>query len=143
MKVWEALAKKNPMVTITPRETLAGAIRHLVEARIRALPVVDGAKLVGIVTTLDILWNLDARGASALEESVDKVMTRDVVTVDRDAALEDIERTFVERGIGHIPVLEQGKLVGLLTPADVFGCHLDDVQWLHDNLHSYVYGGVR
>ena len=143
MKVWEALAKKTPVITITPHDTLAGAIRKLVKAKVRALPVVDGSKLVGIVTTLDVLWNLDERGASALEELVETVMTRDVVTVDRNAALEDIEDSFVERGIDHIPVLEKGKLVGVLTPADVFGSHLGDVQWLNENLQSYVYGGVR
>ena len=143
MKVWEALARKSPVVTITPKETLADAIRYLVESKIRALPVVDGAKLVGIITTLDILWSLDTRGGVALEEPVDNVMTRDVITVDRNAPLEDIEQVFIEREFSHVPVLEQGKLVGLLTPADVFGSHLGDVQWLNDNLRSYVYGGVR
>lgn len=143
MKVWEALTKKTPVITIGPTETLATAIGLLVEARVRALPVVDEAKLVGIVTTHDILWHLDTQGSVALEQTVDTVMTRDPVTVGSDEPIEKIEQVFVQRDISHIPVLNENKLVGLLTPADVFGSHLGDIEWLNENLQAYVSGGFR
>lgn len=141
MKVWEALARKHPVVTIAPKETVAVAIRSLVNERVHALPVVDQSRLVGIVTTGDILWNLDDRGAVALDETVDRVMTRDPVTVNQESRLVEIEEIFLEHTFSHLPVLEDGKLVGILTPADVFGSQLGDASWLNEHLHSLLHGG--
>ncbi len=101
----------------------------------------DGPKLVGMITTRDVLRRLRDRGADALRDTVGDVMTRPVVSVDHNAPLDDVEFVFGEKGISHIPVVESGKLVGVLTPADVFGSHLDDERWVNAHLRDYLYGG--
>ena len=141
MKVWEALLQKGPSVhTVAAEGPLRAAIHKLVTAKIRALPVVEGDRLVGIVAVRDILARLDEHGGEALDHPVREMMTKDVVSVDRDVALEEVERLFVEHEINHIPVVHDGKLVGVLTPLDVFGTHLDDVQWMNEHLRDYLHG---
>lgn len=118
----------NP-VAITPKTTLPEAHKLMKERRFRRLPVVDHGKLVGIVTLGDIreASPSDATALSVFELNylltqlaVSKLMTPDPVTISPDATICDAANLLLEYKIGGLPVVANGKLVGIITESDIF-----------------------
>lgn len=112
------------VVTLSPQDTAKAALALCRERRIRHLPVLEGGKLVGIVSDRDLRSSTPALGdparAAALEEiRVGDVMARDVVTVLPGDPIEQAANTMRERRIGCLPVVESGELVGIITASDV------------------------
>lgn len=119
----------NP-ITITPDTFFPDAMRIMGERRIRHLPVVDKkGKLVGIVTQTDLL-HASPSPATALSVSevnyllanlrIRDVLSSPAITVSEDTPLEEAARMMVENKIGCLPVMDAGKLVGMITETDVF-----------------------
>jgi acetoin utilization protein AcuB len=112
------------VVALSPETTAAEALGLCRERRIRHLPVVEGGRLVGIVSDRDLRSATPALGdpdrASALERiSITDVMTRDVVSARPDDPIEVAANRMRERRIGCLPVVEGGELVGIITSSDV------------------------
>ena len=113
--------------TLAVGDTLSMARRQIEQGRIRHLPVVDGnERVVGLITHRHILtaWvshgqpGREAPGRVAGEVSVEMLMEKDVLTVDPDTAAAEAARLLISHRFGCLPVVEQGKLVGILTEAD-------------------------
>ncbi len=123
----------NP-VTVTPDTSVPEALRLMRERRIRRLPVVDGrGQLVGIVSDKDLLHVSPSPATSlAIWEihdlvaklKIDKVMTREVITVTEDTPIEDAARIMVDSRIGGMPVMKDKTLVGIITETDIFKAFL-------------------
>lgn len=120
---------RNP-VTILPTMSVQDALALMREKRIRRLLVTDAqGKLVGIVSEKDLLYASPSPTTSLSvyeipyllsKLSVEKVMTRQVLSVTEDAPLEEAALVMADRKIGGLPVLKEGKLVGIITETDVF-----------------------
>jgi acetoin utilization protein AcuB len=116
--------------TISPNALVADAAKLMSQRKVRRLPVIDHARLVGILTKSDLLRagapNLNpfspaARDEPSLQRTVESLMTRSPVTVAPTTPLEDAATKMLERKIGALPVLTaQGSLVGIVTESDVF-----------------------
>ena len=116
-------------ITVTVQETLQGALELMAMKRIRHLPVVDaGGKLLGLLTDRDLrrlapspLFPVDPAVAEAKMEQtmVERVMVRSPATVAPTQNLREAVRTLVEKKYGALPVVENGRLVGIITPIDV------------------------
>jgi CBS domain-containing protein len=119
---------------------VADVIERFTDAPIRCLVVTEGDALVGLVTIRDVLAYIGKHGDGALEAKVEEVMTRDVTSVTLDASVDDAATLFAERGFNHLPVQEEGKVVGLVTPADVLGRHLEEVREDAAHLIDYISG---
>ena len=128
VKVYEWMS--SPVITITPGTLMHTAQRLMKEHHIRRLVVVRGDEIAGIVTLGDIreampsdattlsVWEINTLLAKL---TVDKIMTRPVITVRDDETLFDAAQVMLERKIGGLPVLSaQGDLVGILTESDIF-----------------------
>ncbi|WP_028800222.1 CBS domain-containing protein [Streptomyces sp. 142MFCol3.1] len=116
MKVSDVMTA--PPVSITPRASLREVTRRMNESAVGSVLVVEGGELRGIVTDRD----LAIRGLGAdlgPETPVDAVMSAQVVTVDVDADLQAAYRTFRRTGIRRLPVLDGGRVVGMLTIDDL------------------------
>jgi acetoin utilization protein AcuB len=108
----------NP-VTITRQTTVAQALEIIERRRLRHLPVLDsGDVLVGIVSEKDLLRAHDA-------DPVEQVMTPDVITVSEYTALEDAARIMADSKISSLPVMRNGRLVGIITETDLFQVFLE------------------
>lgn len=116
-------------VAVVPRTSIAEARRLMQERQIRRLPVVDGERVVGIVTKLDLLRAMPSVATSLSiweinylldKVRVEEVMTRDVLTVTPDTDLAEAAKLMKERKIGGLPVVENGELVGVITESDIF-----------------------
>lgn len=119
---------KKDLITITKDERMTKARKILQEKNIRHLPVVDGKKLVGLVTNMDIR-KAEASPATSLEIrelhylldklTVGEIMTRNVITISPDISVEEATTLLHDNKIGCLPVVEDGNLVGMLTENDV------------------------
>ena len=112
------------IVTLSPDETAGTALAVCRERRIRHLPVLSEGRLVGIVSDRDLRSSTPALGdsarAAALQEIlVEDVMARNVVTTLPDDPIEQAANTMREQRIGCLPVVDSGKLVGIITASDV------------------------
>ncbi|AFV76847.1 CBS domain-containing protein [Thermus oshimai JL-2] len=113
---------KGPVLTVGPETTLEEAYRLLLERGIRHLPVVEGGRLVGIVTDRDIRLatsHLNPKGPCPGCTQVGEVMTKGVVTAHPLDPVEEAARVMRERKIGCLPVLEGEELVGIVTGIDL------------------------
>ncbi|MFN3705881.1 MAG: CBS domain-containing protein [Thermoflexales bacterium] len=118
----------NP-VTISPQTSLADAHRLMKQKKVRRLPVVEGDKLVGIVALSDIL-EAEPSQATTLsiyelnyllaELKVEKIMKRPVITVTPDTTIREAANLMLTHKIGGLPVMEGGRLVGIITESDIF-----------------------
>lgn len=118
----------NP-ITIQPKTTLPEAHKLMREARVRRLPVVDHEHLVGIVTLGDVreASPSDASTLSIYELNyllskltVEKIMTREPLTISPDASIRDAARLMLDHKIGGLPVTENERVVGIITESDIF-----------------------
>lgn len=120
----------NP-ITVDPKTTLPEAHRLMKESHIRRLPVVEPKRgdLIGIVTLGDIreASPSDATTLSIFELNyllakltVDKIMTRDPLTLAPAATIRDAAKLMLQHKIGGLPVMDNGKLVGIITESDIF-----------------------
>jgi len=119
---------KKDLITITKDERMTAAKKILQDKNIRHLPVVDGKKLIGLVTNMDIR-KAEASPATSLEIrelhylldklTVGEIMTRNVITISPDISVEEATTLLHDNKIGCLPVVEDGNLVGIITENDV------------------------
>jgi acetoin utilization protein AcuB len=109
----------RPAVTVRQDADFQKALALMQEKKLRRLPVVDDdGRLVGIVVERDLLIAAMRYLQSRVE--IGDVMTRNVVSVGPDTDLNEVARTMLERKIGGLPVVEHGRLVGIITESDIF-----------------------
>ena len=101
-------------------DTLAEAARKMWEQQTGSLLVMDGDSLLGIITERDVLKAV-ATGTPLDETRISEVMAKDVMTVHPGASLRDAARIMTDKWIRHLPVLERGKVVGILSQRDLSG----------------------
>ncbi len=104
----------SPVLTIAEAEPAAAAMEFMTKRKVRRLPVLDGEKLAGIVTLSDLQASKKA-GAS-----LGDVMTRNPLTVAPDDTLEQAAKLMLEKQISGLPVVEDGRVAGIITESDVF-----------------------
>lgn len=116
-------------ITISPETNLPKAHKIMKDHKVRRLPVLDGDRLVGIVTLGDVreAGPSDATSLSIYELNyllsnltIADIMTKSVITLEADASLQDAASLMLQNKIGGVPVLTGGKLVGIITESDVF-----------------------
>jgi CBS domain-containing protein len=142
MKVSQLLETKgNDVSTISQERTISDAIALLKERSIGAL-VVTGAKvpLVGMFSERDVVRALAVSGEKALEQKVADLMSRDVVTCTRSTDLNELMTTMTERRFRHVPVVEDERLIGLVSIGDVVKARLDELELDKRYLLDYVSG---
>lgn len=118
MRVSEIMT--NAAVIDAADDTLAEAARKMWKQQTGSLLVTDGDDLVGIITERDILKAV-ATGTPLQEARISEVMTKDVVTVGPGTSLREAAKIMADRWIRHLPVLDGGKLVGIISQRDLTG----------------------
>lgn len=132
-------AKGHEVATISPDATVSDAVQVLGTRRIGALVVTDdGRKILGIISERDVVKHLAQSGASALNDAVSKHMTAKVVTCERnDPILAVVEQMTVGR-FRHMPVADEGKLVGIVSIGDVVKARLEQMARESEALREYI-----
>jgi CBS domain-containing protein len=130
--------KGHGVLTVAPDTSVAALVTLLAERRIGAVPVVDGAGHVeGIVSERDIIKAL-ADDKAVLERRVDTLMTRDVKTCGPKDAVVELMEVMTRERIRHLPVVENARLVGIISIGDVVKQRLAEAQFELDALTTYI-----
>jgi CBS domain-containing protein len=142
MKVSHLLETKGSEVsTISQERTVKDAVALLKERGIGAL-VVTGASppLVGMFSERDVVRALATSGEKALDQKVAELMSRDVVTCTLATDLNELMTTMTERRFRHVPVVEDDRLLGLISIGDVVKARLEELEHDKRDLLDYVSG---
>jgi CBS domain-containing protein len=139
MNVATLLAKKGvKIVTIGPQDTIRQALGRLAEHNIGALVVVDGqGAIAGIVSERDIVRAL-VRSEAILVEPIATIMTRDVVKGTPQDDLVAVGNTMTEHRFRHLPIVEGGRLIGVISLGDVVKAQRDQYQGEVDTLQFQI-----
>lgn len=131
--------KGRNVVTIGPNQTIGEAARILSEKRIGALLVQDGQKpFLGIVSERDIVRAISARGAGALDEPVSGFMTEKVTTCTTQTPINDVMEVMTQGKFRHVPVVEGGTLLGIVSIGDVVKMRLEEIEAEAQAIRDYI-----
>ena len=132
-------SKGREVVTIAPSASLASAVGLLVEKRIGAVLILGADRhVVGILSERDVVRALAERGAGALEEPVSQTMTRKVSTCNENESVLNIMERMTEGRSRHVPVVDQGELVGIVSIGDVVKHRLHEMERDSTAMHDYI-----
>lgn len=132
---------EDTVVTVPPGTLVSDAAKMLAEKKIGTLVVsADGKKADGILSERDIVRELGNQGASILQLSVDKLMTAKLVTCKREDRADAILQTMTEGRFRHMPVVEDGVLVGIVTLGDVVKARLTELAMEKNALEGMIMG---
>ncbi|MBP6819078.1 MAG: CBS domain-containing protein [Ferrovibrio sp.] len=134
--------KGGAMISARPGDTVAAACRLLAGHGIGAVLILnpDGA-IAGILSERDVVRGLAQYGASLLERDVDVLMTRNVMVCSPGDTIEDVMHVMTKRRIRHLPVLEDGRLVGMISIGDVVKRRIADTELEAEALRQYIATG--
>ncbi|MEJ7794928.1 MAG: CBS domain-containing protein [Nocardioides sp.] len=141
MRIGDVLNAKpsKDVVTITPEAGVKDLLALLAEHNVGALIVsTDGESVDGIVSERDVVRHLHHEG-TVVNNTVGAIMTSKVETCEPDTQLDDLMKIMTERRIRHVPVVEDDKLVGIVSIGDVVKHRMDLLQFERDQLDSYVH----
>lgn len=142
MKVRDLLTTKGDKVaTTTPDATIDTVLHRLKLERVGALVVSnDGNSVNGIISERDIVRGLPEHGAALLEMTVDSLMTQDVKTCGPQASVQDVMGEMTRSRFRHMPVVDEGKLCGIISIGDVVKNRLEELETETHVLRDYIVG---
>lgn len=141
MRISQVLAGKatQDVITVRPDATVRDLLAALAAHNVGALVVsTDGKRLEGIVSERDVVRRLH-EDESLLDAQVSTIMTVDVRTCDGAFPVNDLMQVMTEHRIRHVPVLEDGELVGIISIGDVVKQRMSELEFERDQLDSYVH----
>lgn len=132
-------AKGSAVITVADHDTIADAVNLLNKNRIGAVVVVtDDGKVVGILSERDIVRRMGSDPTAFLKTRIADTMTRAVVTCSRTDTVASVMETMTENRIRHLPVCEDGALVGIVTIGDVVKGKIEEAEQEALALREYI-----
>ena len=126
--------------SIHPQESVFTAIQQMAEQEVGALVVLEGNALVGIISERDYARKVILKGRAAHETAVRDIMTPHVICVRLDQSIEECMTIVTERRIRHLPVLDSGQLVGIISIGDLVKTIIAEQQFVIEQLEHYISG---
>ncbi|MDR7097940.1 CBS domain-containing protein [Lysobacter niabensis] len=137
--VRQLLEAKTPEIyAIAPDAPVIDAIRLMAEKRIGAVLVMEGTRLVGILSERDYARKIVLQGRSSSDTPVRTIMTADVLTVRPDDTAEHCMQVVTNQRIRHLPVIRGGEVVGVVSIGDLVKAVIEDQQLELDQLQRYI-----
>jgi CBS domain-containing protein len=133
-------AKSATILSIEPSQTVFEAIMLMAEHNIGALPVVAHGSLIGIVSERDYTRKVILRGRLSKETRVDEIMTEHLVTASPGDTVGACMRRMTEKRVRHLPVLEGGQLIGIVSIGDLVRWIISEQSATIDQLTKYIFG---
>lgn len=124
--------------TVEPEDPVLEAIQLMADKRIGALPVMRGAELAGIVSERDYARKVILLGRSSAETAVWEIMSSPVITVSLDDSVHHCMQLVTEKRVRHLPVVDKGRLVGMVSIGDLVKAVIEEQQQTIDELERYI-----
>ena len=135
-------SKGNAVFSVEPTVTVYKAIELMSQKNIGGLIITDhrGEKLLGIFTERDYARRLILKGKSSKDTQIGEIMTENPITVTPDASIEDCMKIMTNRHIRHLPVVDEGRLVGMISIGDVVRFVIEEQRTIIEDLEQYITG---
>jgi CBS domain-containing protein len=131
--------KGRALFSVTPEDPVLEAIRLMADKHVGALLVMKGEELVGIVSERDYARKVILLGRSSDSTPVSQIMTSPVHTVSPDKSVQDCMRIMTEQRIRHLPVVERGRVAGVISIGDLVKAVIEDQQHTIEQLETYIH----
>lgn len=140
MLISEVLQRKDrAVVTVPPQASVRDLLAQLAEHRVGALVVsADGASLLGIVSERDVVRRLAEVGPGLLDHTVETIMTTSLRTCTPDSTVDELMALMTDHRVRHVPVVQDGRLTGIVSIGDVVKQRLEELQSERDQLTAYI-----
>jgi CBS domain-containing protein len=137
--IQQILRNKDGVIwSIAPDDTVYDAIAEMAERRVGALLVIENQALVGIISERDYARKVILQGLSSRDTKVRDIMTASPVTVTPEATVEDCMRVMTHHHVRHLPVLDRGRVLGVVSIGDMVNAIISDQAETIDHLHTYI-----
>lgn len=143
MLIAQILSQKGEVVYATAGEaTLAQAARELMDKRVGCVIVLDAeGEMIGILSERDIVRQLAERGAACLTDTVASAMSHTIVTLAMEETVDEGLARMTDRRIRHLPVMREGKIIGLVSIGDLVKRKIEEVEVEAASLRAYIASG--
>ncbi|HOK76712.1 MAG TPA: CBS domain-containing protein [Verrucomicrobiota bacterium] len=126
--------------SVGPEDTVFEAIRRMAEANVGALVVLEGGKLIGVISERDYTRKVALQGRSSKQTSVREILTGNPYTVSPETSVEECLKIMSEKKIRHLPVLRGDAVVGVISVSDLVDWIIKAQRAAIDQLESYISG---
>lgn len=133
-------SKNGQIITIDPDSSVYDAIKVMADNHVGALPVMDEDNLVGIITERDYARNVILRGKSSKVTPVKEIMTSNVLCVKEEQTIEECMALMTEKRVRHLPVVNDGKMIGIISIGDLVKAIISEQQYTIEQLEHYISG---
>jgi CBS domain-containing protein len=134
------IKKSDTVFSVSPADTVFRALQVMADNNVGAVLVLQEGELAGIFTERDYCRKIILMGRSSLNTQVQEIMTRKMITVTPKQSIEECMELMSQHHIRHIPVLEQDRLVGIISIGDVVKAIITAKQDTIENLEDYIMG---
>ncbi|HVV10266.1 CBS domain-containing protein [Amycolatopsis sp.] len=134
-------SKGSAVATVTPQTTVAELLAGLSEHNIGAMVVLGPDGVAGIVSERDVVRRLHERGAALLGQPVAEIMTTVVATCTPRDSVDDLSVLMTQRRVRHVPVLDDGRLAGIISIGDVVKTRMEELETSQQQLQAYIAHG--
>jgi CBS domain-containing protein len=139
MQVKEILrVKGNRLLSVEPSGLAADAVSTMAKENLGSLVVLEHGRMVGILTFHELLRALATRQGSLGDVKVSEIMVRNPVTATPEMAVNDLRRTMIDSGARYLPVVQDGKLIGVISFRDVAKAVLEEQDFENKMLKGYI-----
>ncbi|HEY0590544.1 MAG TPA: CBS domain-containing protein [Thermoanaerobaculia bacterium] len=132
-------AKGNQVWAVAPDQTVLDALRVMAEKEVGALLVTSGEKVLGILSERDYARKIVLKGRSSESTAVADVMSSEVTSVSSRQSIEECMAVMTEKRIRHLPVIDEGKLVGIVSIGDLVKAVIEDQKFTISQLEHYIH----
>jgi CBS domain-containing protein len=132
--------KGNDVWSITPETTVLVALKSMAEKDIGALLVLESGKIAGIISERDFVRSIAKTGQCLLDAPVKNYMTKNVFTISSDQTIEECMKLMTEKRIRHLPVVDDGKVMGVISIGDVVREMISTRESMINQLENFIEG---
>lgn len=129
---------RGPIIQASPSDRVSDVVALLAQRRIGCVPIVEDGAVVGMFSERDVIYGLAQRGAALLDMAVADVMTRPAVTIGRFMPVLTALSLMTRRRIRHLPIVEKGKMIGLVSIGDLVKTRMDRIEAEAQAMRDYI-----
>ncbi len=132
--------KGTNILSVNPNTIVYDAIELMCDRNVSAVLVTENEKLAGIFTERDYARKLILQGKASKETRIREVMTEDLITVTSNTTIDDCMQLMTGKFVRHLPVVEGGKLLGIISIGDVVKSVIEEQKFIIENMEHYISG---
>jgi CBS domain-containing protein len=132
--------KPREIVSVAAETSVRDAVALLAQRKIGALPVLEGERVVGIMSERDVIYCLSSDGAAMLDWPVSRVMTAPAITIESKVSVLAALSQMTRRRVRHLPVVEGGRLIGFVSIGDLVAWRISMIEQEAEAMRAYIQG---